>query len=127
VRAFAHTFRVAAPNGGFGVWWFCPPIPALAGNACRWALALANGINLEIEMQKLKKSWRIYGDLLALCICLVNISLFINIALSREEWAYIFVAFLWQDNSRERLYHSCIFRYSWHYLAEHIQNLRTSI
>jgi len=25
----------AAPNGGFGVWWFCPPIPALAGNANR--------------------------------------------------------------------------------------------
>jgi hypothetical protein len=28
VRAFAHTFREAAPNGGFGVWWFCPPNPA---------------------------------------------------------------------------------------------------
>ena len=36
VRAFAHTFGEAAPRGGFGVWWFCPPIPALAGNACRW-------------------------------------------------------------------------------------------
>jgi len=35
VRAFAHTFREAAPNGGFGVWWLCPPNPALAGNACR--------------------------------------------------------------------------------------------
>jgi len=28
------------PKGGFGVWGFCPPNPALAGNACRWALAL---------------------------------------------------------------------------------------
>jgi len=37
VRAFAHTFEEAAPKGGFGVWWFCPPTPALAGNACRWA------------------------------------------------------------------------------------------
>ena len=37
MRAFAHTFREAAPNGGFGVWWLCPPNPALAGNACRWA------------------------------------------------------------------------------------------
>ena len=26
-----------SPNGGFGVWWFPPPNPALAGNACRWA------------------------------------------------------------------------------------------
>jgi len=30
-------FRDSAPNGGFGVWWFCPPNPALAGNASRWA------------------------------------------------------------------------------------------
>jgi len=27
-----------SPNGGFGVWWFFPPNPALAGNASRWAL-----------------------------------------------------------------------------------------
>jgi len=26
-------FRGFCPNGGFGVWWFSPPIPALAGNA----------------------------------------------------------------------------------------------
>jgi len=32
-RAFHRPFGVAAPNGGFGVWWLCPPIPALAGNA----------------------------------------------------------------------------------------------
>jgi hypothetical protein len=32
-------FRDSGPNGGFGVWWLCPPIPALAGNACRWALS----------------------------------------------------------------------------------------
>jgi len=44
VRAFAHTFREAAPKGGFGVWWLCPPIPALAGNACRWAVVLQNFI-----------------------------------------------------------------------------------
>jgi hypothetical protein len=25
--------RDSGPNGGFGVWWLCPPIPALAGNA----------------------------------------------------------------------------------------------
>jgi hypothetical protein len=37
VRAFARTFREAAPRGGFGVWWFFPPNPALAGNASRWA------------------------------------------------------------------------------------------
>jgi hypothetical protein len=36
----AHTFREAAPIGGFGVWWLCPPHPALAGTACRWALLL---------------------------------------------------------------------------------------
>jgi len=37
----AHTFGILAlPKGGFGVWGFCPPNPALAGNACRWALAL---------------------------------------------------------------------------------------
>ena len=36
VRAFAHTFGVSAPTGGFGVWWLCPPNPALASNACRW-------------------------------------------------------------------------------------------
>jgi hypothetical protein len=29
-----HTFREAAPNGGFGVWRLHPPNPALAGNAC---------------------------------------------------------------------------------------------
>jgi len=33
VRGFARTFGEAAPNGGFGVWWLCPPNPALAGNA----------------------------------------------------------------------------------------------
>jgi len=37
VRGVARTFGLAAPNGGFGVWWFFPPTPALAGNACRWA------------------------------------------------------------------------------------------
>jgi len=26
-----------SPNGGFGVWWFFPLIPALVGNACRSA------------------------------------------------------------------------------------------
>jgi len=31
-------FRGRGPNGGFGIWWFFPPNPALAGNACRWAL-----------------------------------------------------------------------------------------
>jgi hypothetical protein len=35
VRAFAHTFGVAAPNGGFGIWWLFSPNPALAGNAYR--------------------------------------------------------------------------------------------
>jgi len=30
-------FRGSGPNGGFGVWWLCPPGPALAGNASRWA------------------------------------------------------------------------------------------
>jgi len=30
-------FWDSAPNGGFGVWWFFPLSPALAGNACRWA------------------------------------------------------------------------------------------
>jgi hypothetical protein len=30
-------FRGFSPNGGFGVWWLCPPHPALAGNASRWA------------------------------------------------------------------------------------------
>jgi len=38
VRAAARTFGEGGPNGGFGVWWLCPPIPALAGNACRWAV-----------------------------------------------------------------------------------------
>jgi len=33
----AHTFGVVAPKGGFGIRWFFPPIPALAGNASRWA------------------------------------------------------------------------------------------
>jgi hypothetical protein len=51
---FAHTFGEFSPNGRFGVWWLFPPMvvelvvepvetlsrhPALAGNACRWALA----------------------------------------------------------------------------------------
>jgi len=36
VRAFRRTFREGGTNGGFGIWWFCPPNPALAGNACRW-------------------------------------------------------------------------------------------
>jgi len=31
-------FQISGPNGGFGVWWFFPPSPALAGNASRWAL-----------------------------------------------------------------------------------------
>ena len=31
VRAFAHTFGILAPSGGFNVCWLCPPIPALAG------------------------------------------------------------------------------------------------
>jgi hypothetical protein len=39
VRGFARTFGTPAPNGGFGVWWLFPPNPALAGNACRWALS----------------------------------------------------------------------------------------
>jgi hypothetical protein len=34
----AHTFGDSGPNGGFGVWRFFPPNPALAGNACRWAV-----------------------------------------------------------------------------------------
>jgi hypothetical protein len=34
-----RTFSEAAPRGGFGVWWLCPPNPALAGNASRWAFA----------------------------------------------------------------------------------------
>jgi len=33
-------FRDSGPNGGFGIWWFCPLIPALAGNASRWALSV---------------------------------------------------------------------------------------
>jgi len=36
VRAVGRTFESAAPNGGFGFWWFFPPHPALAGNANRW-------------------------------------------------------------------------------------------
>jgi hypothetical protein len=32
-------FRGSGPNGGFGVWWLYPPIPALAGNAC-WPCSL---------------------------------------------------------------------------------------
>jgi hypothetical protein len=34
--------RDSGPNGGFGVWWLYPPNPALAGNACRWALLINN-------------------------------------------------------------------------------------
>jgi hypothetical protein len=30
-----RTFREAAPNGGFGIWWLYPLSPALGGNACR--------------------------------------------------------------------------------------------
>ena len=48
VRAFARTFGEAAPRGGFGVWWLHPPIPALAGNACRWALPCKT-LNLKIN------------------------------------------------------------------------------
>jgi tetratricopeptide (TPR) repeat protein len=40
VRGFARTCGEGGPNGGFGVWWFLPPNPALAGNACRWAAQL---------------------------------------------------------------------------------------
>lgn len=29
-------FRGRGPNGGLGVWWLCPPLPAFAGNASRW-------------------------------------------------------------------------------------------
>jgi len=36
VRVFRRTFGEAAPNDGFGVWWFCPLNPALTGNACHW-------------------------------------------------------------------------------------------
>jgi len=46
VRAVAHTFGEGGPNGGFGVWWLCPPHPALAGNACRWALVVKVAILL---------------------------------------------------------------------------------
>ena len=49
VRAFAHTFGEAAQNGGFGAWWFCPPIPALAGNASRWA---AERVKSEVSQLK---------------------------------------------------------------------------
>jgi len=35
VRAFAHTFGEGGPNGGFGVWRFFPPNPALAGTPQR--------------------------------------------------------------------------------------------
>jgi hypothetical protein len=38
VRGFRPHFWVSGPNGGFGIWWFFPPNPALAGNACRWAV-----------------------------------------------------------------------------------------
>jgi hypothetical protein len=31
-------FWDSGPNGGFGICWFSPPSPALAGNACRWAV-----------------------------------------------------------------------------------------
>ena len=37
MRAFRRTFEEAAPRGRFGIWRLCPPNPALAGNACRWA------------------------------------------------------------------------------------------
>ena len=49
VRAFAHTFGVAAPRGGFGVWWLRSPSPALAGNASRWA---AGRVKSEVSQLK---------------------------------------------------------------------------
>lgn len=45
-------------------------------------------------MQKLKKSWRLYGDLFAFCVWMVNTSLFVNLAMSRDEWRYLVVAFM---------------------------------
>ena len=42
----------AVPNGGFGVWWFFPPHPALAGNASRKGLRF-----VQITMTK---SYRTY-------------------------------------------------------------------
>mgnify|MGYP001373277104 CR=1 FL=1 len=45
-------------------------------------------------MQKLKKSWPIYGDLFVFCVCMVNMSFFVNIAMSRGL-GYIFLAFMW--------------------------------
>jgi len=40
VRGFARTFGEAAQRGRFGIWWFCPLNPALAGNASRWPVLL---------------------------------------------------------------------------------------
>jgi len=42
----AHTFGEGGPNGGFGVWWLFPPIPALAGNAIPLGTACENATNL---------------------------------------------------------------------------------
>jgi len=32
---FRPHFQGFGHNGGFGIWWFFPPNPALAGNASR--------------------------------------------------------------------------------------------
>lgn len=46
-------------------------------------------------MQKLKKSWRLYGDLFLFCLCMVNMSIFVHFAMVRKEWGYIFIAIMW--------------------------------
>jgi Na+/melibiose symporter-like transporter len=46
-------------------------------------------------MLKLKKSWRLYGDLFVFCLCMVNMSLFVNIAMFQKKWGYIFIAIMW--------------------------------
>jgi hypothetical protein len=45
-----------SPNGGFGIWWFFPPNPALAGNASRWTAAPL--VQLIREQDPLKQGLR---------------------------------------------------------------------
>jgi len=52
-------FRGFCLNGGFGVWWFFPPNPTLAGNASRWAAAPP--IQLIREQDPLKQELKLYS------------------------------------------------------------------
>jgi len=58
VRAAARTFGEGGPNGGFGVWWLCPPIPALAGNACRWHAPRKAKRIFESQFRFIVKVWK---------------------------------------------------------------------